>query len=123
MVVGVIRPGKGIREGSSGSDKGNAAIKSTKTSNIGMGSSKDNGCGFAKEDGIKGLTSIGIGYNNGIEPGIKSRGIAGGLSIGPKVGVWRRSTGSYYRGGTIRGIKTADLLSVVIGSYRSIGNQ
>ena len=123
MVVGVIRPGKGVWEGSSGSDKGNAPIKSTKTSNVSMGCSQNNGCGFSKEDGIKGLTSVGIGHNHGIEPDVKSSGIGSGLSVGPKVGVWRCSTGGYHGCCTIGGIKTADLLPVVIRSYRRIGNQ
>ena len=88
-----------------------------------MGSSKDNGCGFAKEYGIKGLTSIGIGYNHGIESGIKSSGIGSGLSVGPKVGVWSCSAGSDNGCCTISGIKTTDLLPVIIGSYGGIGNQ
>ena len=87
-----------------------------------MGSSQNNGCGFAKEYGIKGLTSIGIGYNHGIESGIKSSGIGSGLSVGPKVGVWGRSAGSDNGCCTVRGIKTTDLLSVIIGSYCRIGD-
>ena len=88
-----------------------------------MGSSQNNGCGFAKEYGIKGLTSIGIGYNHGIESDIKSSGIGSGLSVGPKVGVWSCSAGGDNGCCTIGGIKTTDLLPVIIGSYRRISDQ